>query len=419
MCMVATGRREGIFYGWWIVVVVGIGLYLGYVPIIGFTFSVFFDPIRKAFNWSRADISLAFSVSLLSLSVMLPLVGRLVDRIGARRVILPSIVLFGLSLMSFYFLTAHLAHYYAIYFIAGIVGAGVGPVAYLEVLSHWFDKRRGLAIGLAMIGTGLSQFLLPTLGSWLIRSQGWRLAYVIIGLFVIVVAFPVIALFLKEKPQEIGLLPDGAEEVSVPGDRSAFVKAGLSHREAFRTTEFWVLSIGMFLVSVSLTGCLVHLVPMFIDRGLEPRAAAFAASVMGGANLLGRVVCGYLLDRMLVGRVATILFGASTIGILLLWVGGAGANVYLSALLIGLGMGAEGQVMAFAVSRYFGLKAFGEIYGYVLGIFTVGAMIGPVLMGLEYDHRGSYNLALAAFVAVTAAGTLLMTRLGRYPRWES
>ena len=165
-----------LFYGWWMVAVVALGLFMGYVPIIGFSFSVFFTPIAEEFGWSRAEVSLAFSVSLLALSVAMPITGRIVDKVGARRVILPASVLFSLSVASFYFLTDSLWHFYGIYFLIGLVGSGVTPIPYYNVLSHWFDKRRGRALGLAMIGVGLSEIFMPSFGHAVISTFGWRFA---------------------------------------------------------------------------------------------------------------------------------------------------------------------------------------------------------------------------------------------------
>jgi MFS family permease len=414
-----AGEKPGrIFYGWRIVAAVAVGLYLGYVPIIGFTFGVFFNPISSEFGWSRAQISLAFSISLLALTFSLPIAGRLVDRIGPRRVILPSATLFGLAMMSFYFLSRNIWHYYAIYLVLGIVGGGISPVPYYDVIARWFDRRRGLALGLAMLGAGLSEFTMPALVQSLIRSQGWRLAYVAVGLMIVAITVPTVLLFLKETPQEMALSPDGETRTVVPTETVARpILSGVSQREAWRSGVFWTLSIGMFFVSMSLGGCLVHLVPMFTDRGMSAREAALTASALGGANLLGRVGAGYLLDRILAGYVAGLLFVGSALGVLMLWAGAAGGPAYLSALLLGLGMGAEGDIMAYVVSRYFGLKSFGEIYGYVLAIYTVGAMTGPILMGLDFDHLGSYRLVLGAFVLVTMLGAVLMTRLGPYPSW--
>jgi len=200
--MTTTSQTSGkIFYGWWIVLVAAVGLSMGYGPIVTFTFGVFFKPLSQEFGWNRAQVSLAFSLSLLIMSFFFPFIGRLVDRFGARRVIVPSVWLFGFGLISFSLLSARLWHLYAIYLVLGVVGGGTAPVPYSNVISHWFDQRRGLALGLAMVGLGLSTFIMPSLAQTLIVTGGWRRAYMTIGLMVMAVAIPVVALFLKETPQ--------------------------------------------------------------------------------------------------------------------------------------------------------------------------------------------------------------------------
>ena len=408
------------FFGWWMVVVVGIGLFMGYVPIVGFTFSVFFNPIAEEFGWNRAQVSLAFSFSLLGLSVAMPLAGRLVDRVGARRVILPSALLFGLSLASFYTLTDSLWHYYAIYVVVGIVGSGISPIPYYNVLSHWFDRRRGLALGLAMIGVGLSEIMMPAFGHALISRFGWRVAYVVIGVMVATVTFVVVSMFLKERPAEMGLSADGAvPDQGQTNEPHAPTAQGMSSREACRTATFWVMSAGLFLVALTLTGCLVHFVPMLTDRGMSPATAALATSVFGGSNLIGRVGAGYLLDRFSGPYVAATCFTAGAAGVSVLWTGGSGSVVFIAALLIGIAMGSEGDIIPYLVGRYFGLRAFGEVYGYVLSIYTVGAMLGPIIMGINYDWRGSYQVTLGVFFVITLASAVLMSQLGPYRRWET
>src|SRR5262245_5106329 len=245
-------KQSRFFYGWWIVVAVAVGLFMGYVPIIGFTFGVFFTSLVEEFKWSRAEVSLAFSLSLLALSVALPLTGRLVDRFGARRVILSSVLLFGLALASLYFLTASLWHYYVIFVVIGVVGGGISPVPYYNVITHWFDRRRGLALGLAMIGVGLSEFIMPSFAHALIARVGWRLAYVIIGAMVMAVTFPVVALFLKEAPREMGLWPDGVPVDAFDDRVSAETReqrpsdaSGLTGREAWRNVTFWLMSCAL------------------------------------------------------------------------------------------------------------------------------------------------------------------------------
>jgi MFS family permease len=411
------GKSSGFFYGWWLVLVAGVGLFMGYVPIIGFTFSVFFNSLAQEFKWSRAEVSLAFSVSLLALSLSLPIAGRLVDRLGARRVIIPSVLFFGLGLASFYLLTSNLWYFYAIYLFLGVAGSGISPVPYYHVISRWFDRRRGLALGLCMTGAGLSAFVMPSLSYFLIMKIGWRLAYVAIASVVIIVTLLVVTLFLKETPEEIGLKPDG-EDASQEDPVSHKSSIGLSSGEALRGATFWVMSLSFFLVSLSLSGCLIHMVPLLTDRNLSVQKAALAVSVIGGANLLGRLVTGYLLDHFKASYIALYLFSGSALGILFLWMGMAGNWAFLAALLIGLGMGAEGDIMAYLIGRYYGLRAYGEIYGYVLAIYTVGAMIGPIVMGAAFDRTGSYSLILFIFFVSTLLGSSLITQLGPYRKWE-
>lgn len=415
---VQSSGQEKIFYGWFIAGVAAIGLFMGYVPVIGFSFSVFFKSISDEFHWSRAEISLGFSLSLLVLSAALPVVGRLVDRFGARKVIVPAALLFGLGLASFYFLSARLWQFYAIYIFLGLVGSGTAAVPYYKVISNWFDKKRGRALGLTMGGAGLGFLVMPSLSYALIARVGWRTAYVLIGMAVIVVTVPIVGLLLKEKPEDAGLLADGKTEAHSISLSAKMVVDGLSGREAWRSLTFWIMCGSLFLVSLSLNGCLIHLVPLLTDRGVSPQSAAFAASLLGGATLLGRVATGFVLDRFFATNVAVCFFCLGAVGIFMLWMGVTGPLAFVTAAALGIGIGAEGDVMAYLVSRYFGLRAFGEIYAYVLAIYTLGAVAGPLLMGYSFDSSGSYQSALVPFLFLTLAGIFLMTRLGPYRTWE-
>ena len=152
-----------VFHGWWVVLVAGVGLSLSYGPIIVTTFGVFLKPLSQEFGWSRAEVSLAFSLSILAMTGVGPLIGRLVDRLGARRVIVLLVLIFGLGVISFDFLSASLWHFYAIYLVIGVAGSGTTPVPYSQVIARWFDKKRGLALGLAMAGIQLGAFITPPL----------------------------------------------------------------------------------------------------------------------------------------------------------------------------------------------------------------------------------------------------------------
>lgn len=415
--MNTTQSDEQLFHGWWIVFVAGVGLFMGYGPIVSFTFGVFLKPLITEFGWSRGQVSLAFSLSLLVMSFAFPFVGRLVDRYGARRVIVPSVVFFGLALMSLSLLSANLWHLYTVYIVLGLVGGGTAPVPYSNVISHWFDKKRGLALGLAMVGLGLGTFIMPSLAQRLLTDFGWRQSYVIVGVMVMVVAIPVVALFLIETPHMRGLSPDGEQSLA-PLSPKGQQLSGLSAHEARQTSTFWVLVSAFFLMSASVHGCLIHLVPLLTDRGVSPQLAAMATSLFGGALLIGRVGAGYLLDRFFASAVAVTFFCGATLGLILLWSGASGVTAFFAAFCVGLGMGAEGDIIAYLISRYFGLRSFSEIYGYAFGAFTLGGVVGPLLMGKAFDSTGSYSSGLAVFVVASVIAAGLMTRLGPYRTWE-
>ncbi|MBA2526287.1 MAG: MFS transporter [Pyrinomonadaceae bacterium] len=409
-------RQESgrIFYGWWVVLVAGIGLFMGYGAVISFTFGVFSNPLSQEFRWNRTEISLAYSLSLIVYCFATPILGRLIDRLGARKIIIPSVLIFGLSLISFQFLAGNLWHFYAVYIVMGLVGGGNSLVPYSGVISHWFDKKRGLALGLAAIGVGSSTFVMPSLAHTLINAAGWRGAYTVLGIMVVVVTIPVVGMFLVEKPQMMRLFPDG-ETIPTPerGVERGDVQ-GMTSGEALRTGTFWRLFVAFFLIGISIVGCLIHLVPMLIDRGVSAKTAAFATSVLGAAVILGRVISGYLLDRLFASYVAVIFFFGAALGVALLWSGAAGIWAFVAAFLVGMGMGAENDIIAYAVSRYFGLRSYAEIYGYVLIGFALGGVVGPLMMGFGFDRTGSYGTILAVFVFSTLAGAVLMSRLGPY-----
>src|SRR5713101_5800260 len=177
--MTKAGQKSGrVFYVWWVVLASGVGLAMHFGPIIVPTFGVFLKPLSQEFGWNRAQISLAFSLATLGITVAVPFIGRLVVRFGARLVILPAVLFFGLSVLSLSFLSAHLWHFYAIYLFMGVVGSGTTPVPYAKVISRWFDRKRGLALGLAVAVSALGGTFMPSLAQAFIAAVGWRQAYV-------------------------------------------------------------------------------------------------------------------------------------------------------------------------------------------------------------------------------------------------
>jgi MFS family permease len=408
-----TTEHPKVFYGWWIVIVAGIGLCLGYAPIIVYSFSVFIKPLTQEFHSNRASISLAFTLANLLQGVSSPLTGRLADRFGARRVILLSTVSFALLLVSAHLLSAKLWNLYVFCGLLGFAGSGPAPIPYVKVISRWFDRRRGLALGLTMFGIGSGAILMPVLAQRLIAILGWRSTLMVIGLLVLAVSVPIVAFFLKESPEEMGLLSDGESTARQFAEKQNR-QEGMAWRDARRSKAFWLMVGAIILVGASVHGCVLHLAPLLTDQGVSPNRVALAISLLGSALLIGRVGSGYLLDRFFAPRVAMCLFGAASCGIALLRTGAASGLLFLAVFLIGLGMGAEVDIIAYLVSRYFGLRAFGEIYGYAFASYVLAGALGPWLMALGFDRSGSYGSVLLGFFVATLLAVVLMTRLGPY-----
>jgi MFS family permease len=408
-----SSQRPRIFYGWVIVFTSAIGLMLGYAPVFVYSFSVFIKSLAQDFHSSRTSITLAFTLANLMQSVGAPLIGRLVDRFGAHKVVVPSTVIFGLVLISFKYSSTSLWHLYAFFILIGLIGVGTAPVPYGIVVSRWFDKRRGLALGLMMMGLSTGAILLPLIAQRLIVLFGWRTAYAIIGFAVLAISVPVVGTLLKDSPDKMGLQPDGEPDLNT-GSQQQKNEQGMTWSAARRQPTFWLLASAFFLLGASVHACVIHLVPMLTDHGISLQRAAFASSLLGVALLIGRVFTGYFLDRFFGPYVAMLLFSGVAVGISLLWSGAGGSLPLLAAFLVGLGMGAEADIIAYLTSRYFGLRSFGVIYGFLFATFTLAGALGPVLMGVGFDRLGSYRAPLLFFLAATLVATALLTRLGPY-----
>ena len=401
-----------MFYGWWVVATAALGLCLGAAPIVSFSFGVFFKSLSQDFHASRAAISLAFTLHNLASAVCAPMFGRLIDRFGARRVILPGTVIFGLLLLSSKMLSAEIGYLYLFYASLGVISATVSPVSYGVVISHWFNRHRGLALGLMMLGLGLGAITVPLVAQRLIAIFGWRVAYASFGYAALVLSLPVVTILLKEDPKQKGLLPDGAMPSFVAQERKP--EEGLSWHDTWHNSTFWLMICAFFLAGASLHACILHLPALLTDRGVSAQDAAVASSIVGLALLIGRVGVGYLLDRFFAPRLAMLFFGSAAVGIALIFAGSAGKIALIAAFLVGLGMGSEADIIAYSVSRYFGLRAFGTAVGYAFGAFVLGGAAGTLLMGAGFDFTHAYTLPLGGFFVAMLLAVALMSRLGPY-----
>jgi MFS family permease len=408
-----TSKRPRVFYGWLIVLVSAAGLFLG-PPLLIFSFSVFFKPLIVDFHASRSSVSFAFSLFNLVGALSIPCTGMVIDRFGAKRVILAFTLVYGLLLCSALWVGSSLWQLYLFFIVLGVaMASGPSPVPYGVVISHWFNRHRGLALGLSMMGIGIGSVAVPIIAQRLITIFGWRTAFAMFGVAVLLLPLPVIAALLQDDPEELGLRPDGDEKhplsILAPQD-----KEGLSWREIWHSPTFWILICIFSLAGASVHGVVLHIAAILTDRGVTAERAALATSLVGAAVIIGRLGSGYLLDRLFAPRVAILFYGATALGIAMLCTGINGNLALVAAFLGGLGMGAEVESMGYMISRYFGLAAFGTAYGHAFGAFMISGAAGVLLMGAGYDRFHSYTVPLASLCVAMVIALTLLARLGQY-----
>jgi len=286
----------------------------------------------------------------------------------------------------------------------GLMGSAASPVSFGKGITNWFNRKRGMALGIATAGVGLGGLILPTLCQYLIGNFGWRQTYFLLSIPVLVMAI-IIAIFYTNKPQHKGLLPDGD---MINGNGSLAKTDGMSVKDAVHTRTFWLLYFIYSLMAVCTMGTLTHLSPLLTDRGFSPTYAAFATSIFGAATTITRLFIGYLIDKTFAPYVAAVALVAGAIGIGMLWLGGSG--VLLSAASIGFLVGSEADIMPYLLSRYFGRKNLGALFGLVFSAFTIGVGAGPYLFGMFFDQKHSYQLPLAcSFIILLFLSALTLT----------
>jgi cyanate permease len=402
-----------LFYGWWIVAVTALSLLFSEPTVAVYSFSVFLKAVSQDFHASRGAVSFAFTLHNLCMATISPFVGRLIDRFGIRRVVFPSALLVGFVIVSAKWIGSSLWQYYLFYLAMGCIGPGTGVVPYSAVISRWFDRHRGLALGLMSFGSGIAAMFYPPIAQRLIGLYGWRSAYAIFGTAILFIPFLALWLFLKEDPREMGLFSDGI----VPSHPQAITDrklSGLVWSQIWTTGTFWLLVCAFFLAGASAHACVLHLAAMLSDRGASAQAAANATSIVGVAMLFGRTGSGYFLDRFFAPRVCAVLFGQSALAVALLASGASGPLGILAGFMVGLSFGGEVEVIAFLVSRYFGLRSFGLAYGVGFSSFVLAGAAGTYFMGAGFDRTHSYTAPLIFFFFLMIVAAFLFTRLGPY-----
>jgi MFS family permease len=401
----------GLFANRWLVVAASVcGLLVGSGPILIFSSGVFLKPVSAELGVTRGDLSSALFLAAICTAIACPILGWFLDRFGTRRVMIPGVILYALVVAGFGLMRTNPVFMIPlIYALVGLVGAVQTPIPYAAVVAQWFDRQRGLALGIATAGVGLGVVVLPPFLALLINEFGWRHAYFGLGLTVLLLAWLPVALFVREPP--------ALSRVAARHTTANLTDAlpGTQASQAFRQWEFWALTIAFFLGVMAINGTLTHVIPLLTDRGVSLQQAAVMFSFAGYAIIGGRVLAGWCLDRIWGPYVAICFFVIPMLGIALLASGATGIVPLIGAVLCGAGIGAEIDLMAFFLSRYFGLKAYGKVYGVMFAVFNIGTGLGPALSGLSFDRFHSYGPVFIVYEVALAITCLLFLRLGPYP----
>ena len=404
----ATHERR-IHYAW---------VVLGVLVIIMITagglrasFGVFIKPIEAELGWSRTSLSIAAALSLLVYGSVGPIAGRLADLSGARAVVTVSLALIGIAALASAFVT-QLWHLYVASGVLMALGAGGGTMtSAVPLISRWFDKHRGLGVGVAGAAMSAGQLVMIPLATWLTLTVGWRQSYLWLGAGLLVLILPVAATLLRNDPREKGLEPYGSTRADgLRGDSASSTEARVSITDAAQFPAFWLL-LGSYSICGYTSGGLVgtHLIPHSVEHGFTEMDAAQALGVMGATSIFGTIASGWICDHF--GRKGPLVWyfvlrGLALLFLLVVW---DVPSLYVFAAILGLNWFSTVPPITTLTANIFGRASVGELSGWIFLAHQVGAALAASVGGLIHDATGSYAWAFvsAALLAFIAGGLTL------------
>lgn len=413
--MTAETKKQLFFYGWWMVFVAFMCMLVAYGARF-YSFGIYLKPMSQEMGWSRATTAGAFTVSTLFMGFLSPICGKLLDKYGTRVIMLWGGIIAGIGFALCYF-TQSLLHFYIFFSLImpiGIVGTGAVPSNGLVV--KWFNKKRGTALGAVSVGMGLGSFIMVNLAQFLIAQYGWRTSFLIMGVLIWIVVCPLAVLLVKDKPQDLGLLPDGdeplANQATSVGSAAAMGDVW-PMKDFLRTWAFWATALMFALSCFGLMINLVHLVPHATDIGHSRTFSAFVLSIMMICGLIGRFGFGYIADKIKISPMM-LMSGALFVMSIAMFVFLVGIGIksntsfYAYVVIYGLPYGAMTTLTAVIVGRLFGPASYGIVYGAVYFVATFGTGFGPLFAGWIFDVTKSYDIAFITGAALTLISAALI-----------
>ncbi|HEX7876247.1 MAG TPA: MFS transporter [Sphingobium sp.] len=370
-------------------------------------------PLEREFGWSRAEITSGLAI-VSALGVCLaPLIGLLIDRYGPRVIGLVGICALCGAIMLLSIASQNIWSWWILWFLLGICALFIKPTIWIAAVSGFFSASRGLALAVTLCGTGIGSTLTTLIAATLADRYGWRTALIGLGSFWLVVTLPIALLFLARSPRRRG----DRHPASPMVDRSAL--PGLGRREGLTSPSFVKLAIAAFLIAIVAVPFAALLVPILGSTGLERGTAASIASMVGIASLVGRLGMGSLVDRTDGRWLAAISVSLPILASgLLLYAPGSIPMASAAAIVLGLSLGAELDLVAYLATRHVGLRNFGLLFGVIAGLLSLATGMGPLIVSHVYDVTGSYTLILWAYMPVCLVSAALFLGLGPYPDFD-
>lgn len=409
---VLAGSR--VYYGWVILAGAVVAMALG-SGVSFWAFGLYVDPMEEEFGWSRAEVSAGFSVSLALAGLSSPLIGRWIDARGARSAIIIGTVLTAIT-YALLATTDSLWQWFLFLAINAVFRQMMFFIPFQAIISRWFDKKRGIALGIMATGFSLGGFVVVPIMERVIEWVDWDGSFIFSATVTLAVYLPLGLFIIRNDPSDVGLNIDGESEAAADERRQAGPVRGLRAGEAIRTPLFWCLALAMTLFLFGVLGWLVHQVPFYESVGVSRGTAALLVSIMAGCSIVARVVFGFVVDRFqrvemaamgllsfLISALVALMLDSSSAGIavfLVLWIFGSGGGPLLEPLLIG---------------RAFGLAHFATILGSMQFVETLGIISSPVVAGAIYDATGSYDLVLLMFASAFGGALALFAVASRMP----
>ena len=393
---------------WTVVLATMIGFALSQIHL--YSLGVMIGPLEHSFGWSRTNISSGLLIVSIVVFPLAPLMGRAVDRFGPRRIALLGTTLYCGSVAALALAQPPVWTWWLLWLLVAFGNVFLTPTIWIAAISSLFDASRGLALALAMSGSGLVSLGAPVLTNVLVAHFGWRTAYAVLGGLAAAIMLPILYMFFSSAADQGRVA--GPNPVQGPASGTT----GLTIAEALRSPPFLKLAVTGFLLSIMTMSVLVNLIPILSSLGIDRSNAPALAGVVGITQIMGRLAGGFLLDRFnarLVGSV-TVLF--PLLSCMMLLIAGGSAIVAAAAILIfGLTVGAEIDVIAYLTGRFVGMRNFGVLFGAIIALLTLGTGLGPVCASLIYDLTKSYGIVLWVVLVLSLSTSLMLLNLGPYP----